>query len=160
MTPERLADIRIQVAQQAYQHYPCCDELLDHIDALQAENERMKSYEAQLESATKAMAYWTPAMGRNGLLNVAGHVEILVEDNEFLRAIVDKLPKYADTGEAFVPRVDNAWIIIHGKVEKSDAAGLIDGVWRCWAPVGMHIGVRNAYSTHAAAETAMEKCDG
>lgn len=34
----------------------------------------------------------------------------LYDENQRLRAIVERLPVYADTGEPFVPRRDSAWL--------------------------------------------------
>lgn len=37
-------------------------------------------------------------------------IQCLRNQNAKLQAIVDKLPKYEDTGEAFVPGVDDCWV--------------------------------------------------
>ena len=86
------------------------------------------------------------------------------------KAIVDKLPKYADTGEAFVPDADPCWVEItmpDGKDEIIEIPNK-DG-WFClayrsgkWSAIWTDMGNEctiEFYSTQAAAEAAKKGKD-
>jgi len=67
---------------------------------------------AELVDATNLV----PALGE-----IARRLALAYEMN---KSIVDKLPIYADTGNPFVPGVDEAWVVAEGVVMKMD-----NGVW-------------------------------
>jgi len=66
--------------------------------ALRAEIQR---YTEQLDKATKAMDRWTPAVGRNGRMNVGGLVEMIVAEierkDEAIKAAIKLLRKWNDS---------------------------------------------------------------
>lgn len=71
-----------------------------------------------------------------------------------LQAIADRLPKYADTGEAFVPGSDPVWIVLDGHSQEAWRSICTDGEWKHYR--GIHPGKLKAYSTREAAEAAKE----
>ena len=87
-----------------------------------------------------------------------------------LEAVVEKLPKYADTGESFVPGVDDAFVVHErGSVNDKEfnhwpprvapicAAGFWDGEWR-WIIHARYVPYASpAYSTPEAAEQARKE---
>jgi len=81
-----------------------------------------------------------------------------MQKNAELQAIVEKLPKYADTGKPFVPGRDEAWIVtIDGIVSKVRGVmpyGHDDFKWEFNRKGDWVTGP--AYSTQAAAEAAKE----
>ena len=101
--------------------------------------------------------------------------EVLHVFNEYkrLRGITDKLPRYADTGETFIPLFDDCWIIslpgekwefiefrnvieqddLHCFYYNADAGWLVNwgGQW--------YGGTRDFYSTREAAEATTETPD-
>ena len=78
-----------------------------------------------------------------------------------LEAIVDKLPKYADTGERFIPGHDDAYVV-EGDLVSDVLAGTFDLVlgWGWTITVNGHGVYGPAYSTPEAAEAANEASTG
>ena len=117
-----------------------------------------------------AQAQWETANGRYGraLIDLAETAKAAVVDKDkkiaALQATIDTLPKYADTGEAFVPGRDEAWIWLDGKAqpvsgEAESAVGVgksrFDGVqWKHYCDI--RPGIVDAYSTPEAAEAAKD----
>ena len=113
----------------------CAEELLQRIDELKAENKRLQvCHESELGVCQQ-------------------HCEVVAE----LQAIVGKLPKYTDTGQPFVPGVDDCWVTTeNGKVVWNiDRAEEFrwDGEWECILTSAIDV----FYSTTEAAEAANVK---
>lgn len=73
-----------------------------------------------------------------------------------LKSIVAKLPRYEDTGEAFVPGVDEAWINIGGSCVLSVDHAEHKDMWRFCSMSWTKL---KAYATRDAAEAAREQSD-
>ena len=77
-----------------------------------------------------------------------------------LQAVVDKLPKYEDTGELFVPGYDDAYVVANETFDDKLiyfvlAAGVVEPKGWAWVINGRGCSVYGpAYSTHEAAEKA------
>ena len=72
------------------------------------------------------------------------------------RAIIDKLPKYEDTGATFVPGVDEAWVFHDGRAKE---VWLVWNHERSWWPLDVKLAesCKGFYSTREAAERAAER---
>ncbi|HUU94238.1 MAG TPA: hypothetical protein VM487_00745 [Phycisphaerae bacterium] len=84
-----------------------------------------------------------------------------MQKNAELQAIVEKLPKYADTGKPFVPGRDEAWIAVGRTVFRVAHGRVFDpGGWAYSASrsprAKSYVMSRVVYSTQAAAEAAKE----
>ena len=88
-------------------------------------------------------------------------LQALAKNIAELQAIVDKLPKYADTGKPFVPGRDEAWIAVGRTVFRVAHGRVFDpGGWAYSASrsprAKSYVMTRVVYSTQAAAEAAKE----
>ena len=143
------------------------------IATLQAENERLKvgneacqrklfSSEHQLSlHIDKAKGeYWAwQGDGEDHLESLVCPVLISADDLLALQSTIDKLPTYADTGEAFVPGVDEAFSTHHGTITGGSFSVDLEGNGR-WYFENEHTSCLvdcTCYSTRKAAEAARGK---
>ena len=80
--------------------------------ALRAEIQR---YTEQLDKATKAMDRWTPAVGRNGRMNVGGLVEMIVAEierkDEALQKLKDLLTEVVSSTMGWQATDERMWTV-------------------------------------------------
>jgi len=106
-------------------------------EKLEAENAKLKKYVTHLKGVI-----W-------GLDNAKD------EQSVFIKRLTGKLPRYADTGEPFVPGVDDMWVAWHGKVLLDNGPRWDDsaGVWVAFVSTSVTV----FFSTESAALAARDK---
>ena len=126
-------------------------------------------YETCVEELTSYYGEAYPVEGDNLTADdVAADAKELVNEITRLQTIVDKLPRYVDTGEAFVPDRDHAWINLPGASERACAAWDSsypkgENPLRNKPPIdvfgGLYANPHKYYSTNKAAEAAKKDKD-